>query len=475
MTDTYLHGIKTIEKNEINMTITDADVSSVVIIGTSPTVSSVVYPKITNYTEMKQHVGENLDGFTLAEAVETVLKESDGANIYTINIFNSAVHTTEITDEALTFTDGVAKLAHIFYDNLTVKKGNSILTLNSDYVFEKNRIKVLATGEIAKNQTNIKASYTSFDPEKVTDAHVIGSTSASNVRSGAQQIYDIIAEYAVIPGIIIAPGYTSKNVRNALELIADELRAEVFFDVPKGTTVPQAETARINASGKIDLTGINENAVIAMPWVKRYNSYLDTETIKPLSPVLAGIRVRQDRERNVAKSIDNTVSKTITRTEFPISFILNKVNTDANRLNALGITTVIKKDGKYRVWGGRNMSFPSKNGIMTFEAPKRTRNFIQKSIENSSFSCIGENITQGFIDDVTNAINSAFAKWSNPVDIKNHIIYDGEAYYDPSLNSVEGLANGKIKFSYKHCPLAVSEEINFEDTVDINIITKTLS
>ena len=74
-----------------------------------------------------------------------------------------------------------------------------------------------------------------------------------------------------------------------------------------------------------------------------------------------------------------------------------------------------------------------------------------------------------------NEINAKFAKWSNPIDEVNHIIYDGEADWDETLNTAEDLANGKIKFPFKWCPLCVAEHIVFEDTLDISIITKTLN
>lgn len=474
---TYLHGVEILEKDGFNLTITDADISSVVVIGTMPTYSLdevVDLPKITNYREAAKYVGKNIDGFTLPDAVETILDESGGANIYAINIFDEEKHSASV-EKTITFRNGECKLTELGIQKLVLKKGEETLVIDTDYSFEKSTIKILAGGKLETEQSNVTAAYSYADFSKITDSDVIGGTDENGNRTGIQRIYDIIAIYGVVPGIVIAPNFTSKTVRTAIEKVIENISAFAYHDLPKGTTLEKAEKARLKATDGLDLTTISENSMIALPFVYRYNSNEDTTTLKPLSPVLAGLRIKLDRERNVAKSIDNTVSKTILGTEFPIYFMLSDKNCDANRLSALGITTVINHKGAYRTWGARNSSFPNKEGLMTFESAKRTRMFIKKTIQDSSFVCVGETITRGFIDEVLNEINAKFAKWSNPIDEVNHIIYDGEAYWDETLNTAEDLANGKIKFPFKWCPLCVAEHIVFEDTLDISIITKTLN
>ncbi len=469
----YLHGVETLPQDDFNMTITEADMSSVVIIGTS-LINKEELPKITNDRESAIYAGNNIDGFTLPDAVETVLKESGGADIYTINIFDETKHTANV-DKSITFTDGVCKLDETGIQNLVLKQGETTLVSGKDYSFENNTITILEGGALENNQDNVTAAYKYADFSKITDSDVIGSVDkTTGKRTGAKKIYDIVAEYGIVPGIIIAPGFTSKNVKTELETIAEKLRGFVYFDVPKGTTINQAEKARTKETEGLDLTGSNESTILAMPYVKRYNSFQNTTALKPLSPVLAGLRVKIDRERNIAKSIDNTMSKTILGTEFPIYFKLNDPDCDSNKINKLGITTVINYKGEYRIWGGRNSSFPNKTGIMTFESAKRTRNFINESIESSSFVCVGENITKGFIDEILNTINDQFSAWANPFNKKEHIIYEGEAYWDETLNPAKSLANGHILFPYKFCPLCVAERITYNDILDITIITKTL-
>jgi len=476
MSSNYLHGSETKESNAINLTIQDADISNVCIIGTSPVITNDI-PHINNFRESKTYVGDNITGFTLPDATETVLNESGGASIYVINIYDRAKHSASI-EKSITLDESYqCKLDEIDIQNLilsqTIDEETTVLTLNVHYKYENNVITFIQSSLETFN--NIKASYSYADFSKITDSDVIGETDAQGKRSGAQKIYDIIATYGITPGIIIAPGFTSKNVRTAIQTIVDDIEAFTYLDCDKNTTVPLAERARLNPVDGIDLTSNHERTYLAQPWVYRYNQHEDKDILQPYSPVLAGQRVRLDRERNIAKSISNTISKTTKATQYPISFVLNKQGTDSNRLNAIGIGTVINEKGEHYTWGNRNTSYPKNDGLMTFESARRTRDFINKSIRDTSFICIDENITQGYIDDVLNMINNAFAKWKNPADKENYIIYDGEAYWDESLNTAENISKGHIYFPYKCCPLAIAERITFEDILDITIITKTLN
>ena len=475
MTD-YLHGVEVQEEQEINLTVENADISSVLVIGTKP-VQYLENPqdieKVTNYRELAQYIGDNITGYTLPDAVKTILDESGGAEIYTINVFDKEKHTSTVTKE-IQLTDNKYEIPEIAPFDIILKNGDNELPKN-DYIIDNNVITINSDSFDSVTFSALTATYKYADFSKIQDCDIIGTTDSEGMRTGIQKIYDIDAVYGTTPGIVIAPEFVSKDVRNAIEALSDKLKFYFYADCDKSVTVPKSEKARLKETQGVDLTTTSERTVLCAPWVTRHNSYKGIDELKPLSPVAAGLRVYQDRERNVAKSIDNTKSKTIKSTQFPISFKIDDRECDANRFNAQGILTVINHKGRYYLWGARNAAFPSKSGLMTFESARRTRDFINKSIQDTSFVCVGETITQGFIDDVLNMINSAFARWSNPQNRKEQIIYDGEAYWDSSLNTAESLANGHIYFPYKACPLATAERITFKDILDITIITKTLN
>lgn len=469
----YLHGVETIEQKTDQFQISEADISDVVVIGTMPTYmvdSPAQINKVVD-TNYKSVLGENIDGFTIPDAVETILTESGGANIYTINIFDNDKHTANV-DKTIVFQDGKCVLDEAGIQNLVLTKDEVELTLDEDYSFENNTITALEGGLLEDDFENVSASYKYADFTKITDSDVIGAVDKDGKRSGLQAILDIISEWGTTPGIIIVPGFVSKNVRNAVNTMAEKIKAYAYLDCPPSLSVNLAEKARVKETDGIDLTTTSERVTLLHTWVTRYNQNQNTTTLKPLSPVVAGLRVKLDRSRNCAKSIDNTASSTILGTEIPISFILDDPSTDANRLNAAGLTTVINYKGEFRIWGGRNTNFPKNEGIKTFESTRRTSDFIQISIQNSQFDCIGEKLTRAFIDDIINKINAKFDEWAGGSD---PLIYGGEAYFDETLNTAENISNGHLYLPWTYCPTASAERITNLPYLDISIITKALS
>lgn len=475
-----LHGIDTIRK-QAKQPLQDTQTNNICVVGTVPTFLLDAENKtlntpipIRNYQDVAKYAGENLRDFTMYDALETILTESGGATIYMINVFDESTHKTTVTDESHTQTASKFEIQHVGIKDLVVKAEiNSTSTtgvLNTDYKVTVNKesstIELLSSD--FKAVETVTCSYSYADTTKVLASDIVGAVDASGNKTGIQAIYNISSLYGADVNIIIAPDYSSTTaVRTALVTVAEDLKARVYLDCPTGTKVNEAITKRAN-----DLACSSKNAYMALPRVYRYNQYLNEKLLKPISPVLAGLRVKVNKTMDIAKSIDNTKSLTITGLEYPIEFILNKENTETNALNGAGIATVINWKGTYRIWGARNCAYPSETGIETFDSVIDTANFIEKTIESGSFQCVGAKITRAFIDDVLEQIKAKFNTWKNP---EVGLILDGDVWYDETINTAENISNGFITFCYDFCPPAVAEHIRYTSYINIKYITSALA
>lgn len=471
-----LHGIDTIRK-KAKQPLQNSQTNIVCVLGTVPTFllsndnKTLNTPvPIRNYQDVAKYAGENLPNFTMYDALETVLTESNGATIYMINVFDENTHKTSVEDETHTPSASKFDISHVGLTNLTVIVEENKGVLNTDYELTQNATSTtieLISNDF-KNATSVVCSYTYADVTKVADSDFVGAVAQNGTRTGSKAIYNVSQLYGDDVNIIIAPKYSASTaVRNALVAVAEDLKARVYLDCPQGTTVNTALTTR-----NTDLICSSQNAYMALPWVYRYNGYTNQDELKPISPVLAGLRVKLNKTQDIAKSIDNTKSSTITGLEFPVEFILNKENTESNALNAVGIATVINWKGTYRIWGARNCAYPSETGIETFDSVIDTANFIEKTIENGSFQCVGAKVTRAFIDDVLEKIKAKFNEWKNP---EVGLILDGDAWYDEDLNTSENIANGYIRFNYDFCPPSVAEHIRYQSYINIKYIETALS
>ena len=454
-----LHGVHTQTKKTNKFNIADAETNIVAALVTVPTFLLAAENKtlntpvpIRNDQDIAAYAGVNLSDYTGFDTLDTIMKESEGANIYMINVFDEATHTTTVAEADMTVTNGKVTIDK-FVKSLTAKNGSTPITESAYTVtYGKNNTVITFTDTTL---TTVKIAYEYYDVTKVGAGDFVGAVDSDGIKTGSKAIYNIPALFGDDVNIIVAPVYSSlPTVRTALDLVAADLKARVYADAPANTRVNTAITGRTSDNPTVDLRCTSQNVTLCLPWVKRYNQYTDAVEVKAPSAVAAGLRVYLNKTENVAKSLDNTVSKTTQGLEFPVEFILNKENTESNALNGAGITTFINYKGSYRIYGARNCSYPSQTGIETFDSVIDTKNFIEKSIENASFECVGGRITRGFIDNILDKINAKFNEWANP---ENQIILGGNAWYDESLNTASQLANGKIRFSYKFCPPPVAE------------------
>ncbi len=475
-----LHGITT-EQTQQKQPLQDAQTNIVCCLGTAPTFMLKEENKtlntpvpIRNYKDIATYAGVNFRNFTMYDALETIMEESEGATIYAINVFDETKHKTTVDETEVTASaDKIVINNLVLPKTLTISVGETAGELGTDFKVEfvKDTTVITLLSDTFKQAEKVKIAYDYADLSKVTSADFVGSVDEDGKRTGSKAIYNVTQLYGDDVNLILAPQYSSiPAVRTALQNVADDLRCAFYPDAPIGTTVNAAIQGRTN--GEVDLKCTSRNGYASIPYLKRYNQYLDETIAKSPSPTNVGIRVRLNKKRNIAKSIDNTVSKTTKGLEFPVEFVLNKENTESNALNGAGLGTYINYKGSYRVYGVRNLSYPSESGITTSESAQAVINFIEKTIEQGSFECVGENITKAFIDDVVEQINNKFNTWSNP---ENPIIYGGKCWFDESLNPVEDLANFKLVLSYEFCPLSTIETLTYRSTVNITIMKNSLS
>ena len=475
-----LHGVDTIREHA-KQPLQDTQTDIICVLGTVPTFLLDSNAKtlntpvpIRNYQDVAKYAGENLPDYTMYDALETILTESGGATIYMINVFDEAIHKTSVSDEVHAPVASKFEINHIGITNLEIVANEDTAELNVDYTITRNKqsttIRLISEGFASAE--SVTCSYNYADVTKVSASDFVGAVSANGVKTGSKAIKNITQLYGDDVNIIIAPVYSAqKTVRDALVSVAEDIKARVYLDCPQGTSVNSAIIARTTAS-TIDLTCTSENAYMALPWVYRYNQNLDENELRPISPVLAGLRVKLNRVADIATSIDNTKTLTIKGLEFPVEFILNKENTESNALNASGIGTVINWKGSYRIWGARNCAYPEQTGIETFDCVIDTANFIEKTIETGSFECVGAKVTRAFIDNIIEIIKAKFNTWKNP---EMALILDGDVWYDEAVNPVENLANGTIVFSYDFCPPSVAEHIRYQSYINIKYITSALA
>jgi len=244
-----------------------------------------------------------------------------------------------------------------------------------------------------------------------------------------------------------------------------QYQAYSLIDAPLGTTLAVALAGR-GPSGVINFNTSNKRVIPCWPWLKSYDPATDSVINKPYSQFLAGVIAATDLAEGYWVSPSNHQINGIVGTEVPVSSAINDASTDANTLNAAGITTVFNSFGTgLRVWGNRSAAFPSNTAPVNFIPVGRTADIINESVQLAMLPFVDKPITNGTIDSIRETVN-AFLRTL----IARGALVDGVCTYDPSLNPPTQVAAGQLVFSLNIMPPTPAERITFNTFIDVSLL-----
>lgn len=254
----------------------------------------------------------------------------------------------------------------------------------------------------------------------------------NEVEAGIQAFLTAENILHVTPRILIAPGFTQKNIINSMVPVAESLRAIIIADGPN-TNDQDAITYRRNFS--------SSRVYIVDPWIKTSTNE------EPPSPYVAGLIAKSDNERGFWWSPSNQEIYGITGTARPVDFTLGETNCRANLLNENEVATIIHQGG-YRLWGNRSCSNDPK---WAFLSVRRTADLINDSLLRAHLWAVDRNITRTYSDDVVESVNAYLAHLK-----AIGAILGGRCY--PRQSNIE---QGKVCFDFDFTPPYPAEHISF--------------
>ena len=266
-----------------------------------------------------------------------------------------------------------------------------------------------------------------------TAANVIGGNTGG-VATGMQFLLDAQAQLGIRPRILGCPGLDVQEVTAEMVIIAKRLRAMVY--------------ARAICDEIADVLTYREEfsaRELMLVWPNFTNQFAGDAVARAL-----GLRARIDEEQGWHKTLSNVAVDGVSGIDKSVYFDLQDATTPAGVLNDGQVTTIIRMNG-YRFWGNRTCSdLPE----FAFESAVRTAQVLQDTIAEGLAWAVDKPMTRGLIKDIIETINAEFRS----LKAQGRII-DGNAWFDPALNSQTDLASGKLTIDYDFTPAAPAENI----------------
>lgn len=478
------HGVYVYEEDTALQVPQEASASVQVIVGTAP-VNMVDDPSavvnkpvlVTSATEAMKLLGYSDDfaSYTLCQSMYLASNLFPVAPMVFINVLNPATHrkvlaaATYQVNQKQAVIDIVGVIVSDLVvtvpgdeDPVTLAKGTDYLTSFDDKGYCV--ITLLSDGAGA-NATSISASGYQLDPSAVTANDIVGGVNASTgAETGIEVIRQVFPLLGVVPGLILAPGW-SHNAAVGGALIAKATlingvftaMALVDLDTSTCTKYTDTKTAKENAGYT------SRFCSVLWPCLK-----IDTK-IFAMSAVAAALTQYNDALHDGVPSRSNS-NKLLGVTGLCLAdgteVILDQEQ--GNTVNGFGVTTAINMNG-WRLWGNYTGAYPASGDAkdMWFSV-RRMFSWQGNTFIQSYFSRVDDPMNRALIDAVVDSENiraSSFAPdhWAGA-----HITYNA------ADNTEVDILSGKITFRQKIAPYTPAQEINNILSYDIEMLKAAL-
>lgn len=460
----FHHGSETTRVNGGSVAVSTVDGAIIGIVGTAPKGAVNELTVCLTKKDFAQFGTILNAGYTLPDAFDILARYASG-QVYVVNVLDPTKHRTTVTDEVLTQDANtlVATTAKKGLISIThVKLGGALLTEGESYSVDLESGEITLT-QVAGEQT-LTASYVYADPEKVTEDDIKGGVdSLTGKRSGFELLRDGSNLYGADAKILICPEYDkTASCAAALATLADQMHAKAYIQLPKGTSLSKAIAGR-GPMGTINASASNENVRHFFPYAVGSSNSLES-----LATHAAGLRMKVDVDHGYWFSTSNHELSGVIGMEIPLTARVDDIQSETNRLNAVGITTIFNSFGTgFRLWGNRSSNYPTETHISCFEVASRTGDIIDESIRRAELQFIDKPIDDALIDSFMETIDTFLRSQKSLVGYSVSLDYE----YD----LVDAFSQGQVPLIYEYTPKIPAERISNKSVMTRKYLANLIS
>lgn len=460
----FTHGTYTSEKESAIKGIVTVQ-NPVVIIGTAPInmgdITCVNKAQlIQTTTDAAKYFGgvNNIPGFTISEALYAAFQIFGVTPVICINVLDPEKHKESKTFSDIAVVDGKATFADIGILPKTLDvKNTSGDTPITDYTvsFDAEGKCTITLAEKHKEVTSVKGGYDVLDPSKVKDTDIIGSIDLTTLKpKGLECLSEIFPKYSMIPSYVIAPGFTSNEVRAVLDTKATAINGKYsamsIIDMPEETKYGEA------VKYKKDNNWIDEDQIVCFGKIKFSGKYFNQSTF--LAMLSASIDAENDGVPYQSPSNNNIKAEGIVYKASTYEDVILGEQ-EANLLNENGICTVISRPNGIVAWGNRTSCYqPGGNSDPkdAFIPVKRMFKYIGNNLHINCATDVDKPMTFSRAKNIQNNINI----WLSSLTSQGKLL-GGRVEFLQEENSQQDLVDGKFKWHIYLGAVTPGETLHF--------------
>lgn len=469
----YKHGVYVSEVPTKVIPPVRVDCGLPVVIGTAPVNMAkedlaVNTPKlIQNYEDAVKFFGfsEDFESYTLSEFIYSQFVLYGIGPVVLINVLDKDKHKKAGKVKDLVIENGKGKIDEkgILPESLVIKSQDKTFKFGEDYtiLFEKEIVEIVGVSEAFKDAT-YTITYNVLDPSMITKADIIGGVDVNTgKRQGLELVEEVYPRFGLVPGLILAPGYSQNSDVAAIM----KSKANSIGGLFRAIALCDADADLL----KDELTPFkNKNNITDKSQVLCYPKLGLADKEFNFSTQLAGVINRTDYDNgsipyvspsNKTLQVDKTLIK-----DNEVVLTLD----DTNYLNSQGIVTAHNFNNGWKTWGNRTAAYPGITDIKdSFIPTRRMFDWVGNTLILTFWQKIDNPMNKRLIETVVDSANL----WLNGLTAQG-VLLGARVEVLKDENPITDLMDGVIKFHVYMTPPSPAREIDFIQEIDVNYFTQ---
>ena len=393
--------------------------------------------------------------YSLCEFIDSHFRLFGAAPVILVNVLDFSG--TPTSENKKTYTekvsaDGTVKIE--YPDGLvSAITGSENITYSYDY---NGALIVSAAGWTPGNEVEFAID---FVPAKsVTNTEIIGGVDTSGKKFGLELVDECFPRFRVVPGQILAPGYSHEPAVAAImsakaDSINGMFKAVCLIDVPTDTVKKYGDVAAWKTQNNI----VNPNQIVCFPMLSLDGVLYHQST--QLSGLMCQVDADNEDVPYVSPSNKNyqmTAAVLADGTEVYLGL------PEANTLNGVGVVTALNWVGGWKCWAVNTACYPDNTDVKDYLITNRRMfAYVNNNLILNHWIRVDNPLRRRQIDNVLTDANL----WFNSLAAAEQIA-GGRAEFLEADNPTTSVMEGISTFDVHMTPFAQNKEINFKIAYD---------
>lgn len=459
----YNHGVKVSEVPTSILPPVRTSAGITFVVGTAPVfmtdINNVNKPvlcytreeavKAFGYVEPKDGKYE----YSLCEVMDTHFKYKQVAPVIFVNVQKWVKGERDSgLEQIISESDRTITLKNGIYTDIIISLEGSNLTA-SDYTVEVVNGDTVLYITSDKQLEGNEVSAVPITPSTVASTEIIGGVDTDGNKSGLELVNECFPRFRLVPGIIIAPGFSGDSAVAAV-IAAKAAKINEHFscigivDIPTDTVKQYSKAAEWKNTNNVT----DESLVCC--WPKLSLGGVQFHQSAQLAALMAEVDAANDdvpyvSPSNKSYAMDSAVLED--GTEVWLS------PDTAAYLNSQGIVTALNFMDGWKCWGNRTAKYPGGTDVKdTFIPIRRMFSWIGNTLIQTYWQKVDAPLNRRQIDTIVDSANM----WLNGLTAREYIL-GGRVEFLETENPTTDLMDGIARFHVYITPPSPNREIDF--------------